>query len=163
MTTDVHSIVDPQDVAAACAQTRGKPLVSVMLPAYNEAAIIEQNLARVYQHMSSMEHEYRWEMVIVNDGSQDQTGELAERFAAGHDNVRVFHHVTNFGLGQALRFAAQHCKGDYLLMLDMDLSYSPDHIRSFLSRIRTTRAKIVLTSPYMKGGRVSNVPGCGAR
>jgi hypothetical protein len=43
-------------------------------------------------------------------------------------------------------------------MLDMDLSYSPDHIGRLLERIRTTGAKIVLTSPYMKGGRVSNVP-----
>jgi len=159
MTSEVHSIgVDPDDVAAASAKARGKPLVSVMLPAYNEATIIEQNLARVHQYMSSMEHEFRWEMVIVNDGSQDKTGELAERFAARHDNVRVFHHLTNFGLGQALRLAALHCKGDYLLMLDMDLSYSPDHIARLLTRIRETRAEIVLTSPYMEGGQVSNVP-----
>jgi glycosyltransferase involved in cell wall biosynthesis len=159
MTSEVHSIgVEPDDVAAASAKARGKPLVSVMLPAYNEATILEQNLARVHQYMSSMEHEYRWEMVIVNDGSQDKTGELAERFAARHDNVRVFHHLTNFGLGQALRLAALHCKGDYLLMLDMDLSYSPDHIARLLTRIRETRAEIVLTSPYMEGGQVSNVP-----
>src|SRR5215213_1480214 len=145
LTSKIHTVdAEPQDVAEACVAAGVKPLVSVMLPAYNEAAIIEQNLARVYQHMSSMEQEYRWEMVIVNDGSQDKTGELAERFAARHANVRVYHHVTNFGLGQALRFAAQHCNGDYLLMLDMDLSYSPDHIDRLLARIRDTQAKVVL-------------------
>jgi glycosyltransferase involved in cell wall biosynthesis len=97
-------------------------------------------------------------VVIVNDGSSDETGELAERFARSRPDVRVYHHYRNFGLGQAFRFAARHCRGDYVLMLDMDLSYSPDHIGRLLEHIRTTRAKIVLASPYMKGGRVSNVP-----
>ena len=159
ITTEAAGIGTSLERAAAeTPQVQSKPLVSIVLPAYNEAAIIEKNLERVYLHMSSLQHEYRWEMVIVNDGSQDETGELAERFAAKHSNVRVYHHLTNFGLGQALRFAAQRCSGDYLLMLDMDLSYSPDHIGRLLARIRETRAKIVLTSPYMKGGRVSNVP-----
>src|SRR3954470_9497786 len=63
-----------------------------------------------------------------------------------------------FGVGQALRFAARHCTGDYVVVLDMDLSYSPDHVEPLLRRIRSTNAKIVLTSPYMKGGQVSNVP-----
>lgn len=135
-----------------------KPIVSLLLPAYNEAAIIEKNLDRICRYISGLEHEYRWEVVIINDGSSDQTGELAERFARTRKNVRVYHHTTNFGVGQALRFAARHCTGDYLVMLDMDLSYSPEHIERLLQRIRSTRAKIVLTSPYMKGGQVSNVP-----
>jgi hypothetical protein len=42
--------------------------------------------------------------------------------------------------------------------MDVDLSYSPDHIGKMLKKIRETRAKIVIASPYMKGGRVSNVP-----
>jgi glycosyltransferase involved in cell wall biosynthesis len=136
----------------------GKPLVSVVMPAFNEAAVIEGSLERVCDYMAALENEYRWELLIINDGSSDQTGELAECFARSHENVRVYHHLTNFGLGQALRFATGHCDGDYILILDMDLSYSPDHIRPLLDRIRNTRAKIVLTSPYMKGGRVSNVP-----
>lgn len=134
------------------------PLVSIVLPAYNEAAIISHSLERVAEYMKGLEPHYRWEMIVINDGSRDETGELAERFARGRENVRVYHHLTNFGVGQALRFAARHCSGDYVIVLDMDLSYSPEHIEQLLRRIRATRAKIVLTSPYMKGGRVSNVP-----
>ena len=143
---------------SAVAESGDKPLVSLVLPAYDEAAIIEANLTRICQYMATLEDAYRWEMVIVNDGSTDDTGELAERFARGRDNVRVYHHLTNCGLGQAFRLAARHCRGDYVLMLDMDLSYSPDHIGLLLERIRATGAEVVLTSPYMKGGRVSNVP-----
>jgi glycosyltransferase involved in cell wall biosynthesis len=135
-----------------------RPLLSVVVPAYNEAAIVEKNLARLCEYMQTLEDECRWEIVFVNDGSTDGTGELAEAFALTRDNIRVLHHPTNFGLGQAFKFAFSHCRGDYIATLDLDLSYSPEHIRELLVRIRTTRAKIVLTSPYMKGGRISSVP-----
>lgn len=134
------------------------PFVSIVVPAYNEALIIEKNLRILCQYMELLESEYRWELVIVNDGSPDNTGELAETFARSRNNVRVVHHITNCGLGQALKSGFEHCQGDYIITLDLDLSYSPEHIEQLLSKIRQTGAKVVLTSPYMKGGKVSNVP-----
>ncbi|MEM9482783.1 MAG: glycosyltransferase family 2 protein, partial [Cyanobacteria bacterium P01_F01_bin.116] len=50
------------------------------------------------------------------------------------------------------------CRGDYIVTMDLDLSYSPDHIEKLLTKIRQTGSKVVVASPYMKGGRVSNVP-----
>src|SRR6266850_8095424 len=148
----------PGDRDHGAAAPATKPLVSVVVPAYNEAAIVEKSLACLYQYMESLETECRWEIILVNDGSTDATGELAEAFARSHRNVRVLHHAVNFGLGQAIRFAFNHCRGDYIVTLDVDLSYSPEHIRELLAKIRETKAKIVVTSPYMKGGRISNVP-----
>lgn len=135
-----------------------KPLVSLVVPALNEATIVQQNLLRLCEYMRSLEAQYDWEIVFINDGSRDDTGELAEAFARKRKNVRVFHHITNFGLGQAFKFAFRHCRGDYIVTLDVDLSYEPEHIGRLLEKIRTTRAKIVLASPYMQGGRISNVP-----
>jgi glycosyltransferase involved in cell wall biosynthesis len=135
-----------------------KPLVSIVMPAYNEAAIIEKNLSILCEYMKTLETEYGWELIVVNDGSTDETGDLAEAFASKRDNVYVLHHMFNFRLGQALRFAFKKCQGDYVVVMDLDLSYSPDHIGQMLERIRETRAKIVIASPYMKGGKVSNVP-----
>lgn len=135
-----------------------RPLVSIAVPAYNEAAVVEKNLATLCQYMESLEGEYRWELVVIDDGSRDETGELAEGFARTRENVRVFHHLVNFGLGQALRYAFTRCRGEYIVTLDMDLSYSPDHIGALLARIRETRAKIAIASPYMEGGKLSNVP-----
>lgn len=135
-----------------------KPLVSVVVPAYNEAAIVEANLAVLCRYMESLEDEYNWEVVVINDGSSDDTGSLVEAFARTRDNIRVLHHAINFGLGQALKFAFNHCRGEYIVTMDVDLSYSADHIRRLLTRIRETRAKVVVASPYMKGGYISNVP-----
>ncbi len=135
-----------------------KPLVSVVVPAYNEAVIVTDNLATLCRYMESLEDEYRWEIIFINDGSGDETGKLAEAFAKTRDNIRVLHHPTNFGLGQAFKFAFNHCRGDYVVTLDLDLSYSPDHIRELLAKIRDTKARIVVASPYMKGGHISSVP-----
>jgi glycosyltransferase involved in cell wall biosynthesis len=135
-----------------------KPLVSLVVSAYNEAALLQQNLSRLCQYMKLLENEYRWEIIFINDGSTDQTGELAEAFARTRDNMHVFHHMTNFGVGQAFKLAFEHCRGDYIVTLDLDLSYSPDHIRKLLTKIREARASIVVASPYMRGGTVSNVP-----
>jgi glycosyltransferase involved in cell wall biosynthesis len=135
-----------------------RPLVSLIVPAYNEAAIVEKNLAIICDYMTSLEGEYRWEMLVINDGSKDDTGERSEAFARTRENVRVLHHIVNFGLGQALKSAFNHSRGDYVIPVDIDLSYSVDHIERLLSKITETQAKIVIASPYMKGGKVSNVP-----
>ena len=135
-----------------------KPLVSIVVPAYNEAAIIEGSLNAICQYMDALNDRYRWELIVVDDGSTDDTGPLAEAFAKMRDNILVLHHVINSRLGQALRTAFKYCKGDYIVTLDIDLSYSLEHIERMLEKLIQTRAQIVLASPYMKGGSVSNVP-----
>lgn len=135
-----------------------QPLVSLVVPAYNEAALIKSTLRKLCDYMRGIETDYRWEIVLINDGSTDGTGDIVEQFARLNPQVRIFHHITNFGLGQAFKFAFRQCRGDYILTLDADLSYSVDHIRSLLDKIVETRAKIVVASPYMEGGKISNVP-----
>jgi glycosyltransferase involved in cell wall biosynthesis len=135
-----------------------KPMVSLVVPAYNEAAMLVENLTRLYEYMKSLDHEYAWEIIVVNDGSVDETGKLAESVAATREQIRVMHHRQNLGLGQAFRTAFRHCRGSYVVTLDMDLSYSPQHIEKLLSSITNSQAKIVVASPYMEGGQISNVP-----
>lgn len=139
-------------------ETDARPLVSIVIPLYNEAAIFKRNIVQICHYLESLESLYRWEMILVDDGSKDGTGELADEFAGTRDGVFVLHHITNFRLGQALRYAFKNCRGDYIVTLDIDLSYSPDHIGKLLERITKTKAKIVIASPYMKQGQVTHVP-----
>lgn len=133
-------------------------LVSIVLPAFNEAAILHDNMDIVVDYLKTLESRYRWEVVIVNDGSADDTGRIAEEYAVGHDNIRVLHHKRNYGLGQALKYGMSKTRGDYIVTMDIDLSYSPDHIERLVGVLETGQARLVLASPYMKGGRISNVP-----
>ena len=135
-----------------------KPYISIVIPAYNEEALIEDSLTQICNYMKTLERKYYWELILVNDGSTDRTGEIADTFSKSRPNVFVLHHFVNFHIGQALRFAFNNCKGDYVVTMDLDLSYSPEHIERLIETILKTRAKIVVASPYMKGGSVSNVP-----
>ena len=135
-----------------------KPLASIVVPGYTEAGIVINTLRTICDYMETLEDRYSWELIFVNDGSTDETGSLADSFAKKRNNIFVLHHFTNFGLGQALRYAFNNCRGDYIVTLDVDLSYSPDHIGRLLDKITESRARIIIASPYMKEGRVSNVP-----
>jgi glycosyltransferase involved in cell wall biosynthesis len=135
-----------------------RPLVSVIIPAYNEAAMLWSTLTAVCRYMESLHDRYRWELIVVNDGSVDQTGKLAEEYAASRSGIRIVHHPRNLGLCQALKTGFNCSLGEYVVVLDSDLSYAPDHIEQLLKQIQKNQAKIVVASPYAKGGRVSDVP-----
>ena len=140
------------------ARRQARPLVSVIVPAYNEAAVLVDTLTRLSDHLASLEDLYRWEIVVVNDGSTDETGALAEEFARSHPNVRILHHRVNFLLGQALRYAFNSTQGDYVAVMDCDLSYEPEHLGRMLYAIQDSRARIVIASPYAKGGQDDEHP-----
>ncbi len=129
-----------------------------MLPAYNEAAILRDHVLVLLGYLETLRRQYRFELIIVNDGSSDQTGAIADQLAAEFDGIRVLHHPRNFGLGQALKTGFAQCRGQYVVVLDIDLSYGPEHVGLLLERITKTGARLVLASPYMRGGRVIDVP-----
>ncbi len=135
-----------------------KTSVSIVIPGHNEDSVLKNNLQIVYSYMTNLEDKYEWEIIFVNDGSSDNTGKLADEFAATHSKIKVFHHKTNQLLGGALRTGFKRSSGDFIITLDMDLSYAPNHIEKLLSTILQTGAQVVIASPYMKGGKVSNVP-----
>lgn len=136
----------------------GKPRVSVIIPAYNEAQTIGSTVDRVRDHLVSLEDRYEWEIVVVDDGSTDGTGDEAIVAGAGDDRVRVLAQPSNFNLGQSLRYGFSVARGDYLVTLDADLSYDPTHIERLVEVLETTPAKVVTASPYMSGGSVTGVP-----
>jgi len=134
------------------------PLLSVIVPVFNEQALLEAHLDQIISYLKSIEDEFCYEIVIINDGSVDESTEITNRFARQHDNVHALHHPKNFGLGQAMRFGFNNTKGDYVITLDIDLSYGVEHIGELARTIRDGNAKLVLASPYMKGGTIRNVP-----
>jgi glycosyltransferase involved in cell wall biosynthesis len=138
--------------------TPERPLVSIVLPAYNEAAILHDHVHVLLDYLRTLQGAYRFELIIVNDGSRDETGSIARKLAAESDGIRVIHHPRNFGLGQALKTGFAQCRGRYVVVLDIDLSYAPRHVGLLLERMQKTGARLVLASPYMRGGRVVDVP-----
>jgi glycosyltransferase involved in cell wall biosynthesis len=135
-----------------------RPLISFIVPAFNEATIVEQNLAELHRYALTLEPAYAFEMLVVNDGSSDKTGMLADAFASQHPAVVVHHHLANRGLSCALQTGFDAARGDIVITLDLDMSYAPYHISLMLRALEETNAAMVLASPYMRGGQVANVP-----
>ena len=135
-----------------------KVFISIILPCYNEEAILGDNLNKISQYLESKTNKYCWEIVIINDGSKDQTGEIADIFAEKNNHIRVIHHPTNLNLGNALKTGFKNSKGEIIVVMDIDLSYSIDHIEKLVDKLIETSSDIVIASPYMKGGKVTAVP-----
>ena len=139
-------------------RTENKPFISIILPCYNEEAILELNLNTIIKYLEDKSDKYKWEVVLINDGSMDQTGKIADKFENQYSTIRVIHHPTNLKLGSALKTGFQNAKGDIIVVMDIDLSYSNDHIEKLVDKLIESTSDIVITSPYMKGGKVTDVP-----
>jgi glycosyltransferase involved in cell wall biosynthesis len=137
---------------------KAKQFISLLIPCYNEEAILKANLNVIINYMESKSHKYKWEILIINDGSKDKTGSIADEFVEQDSNIRVIHHPINLNLGNALQTGFCNAKGDILVVLDIDLSYCVDHIEMMVDKLIETSSDIVVASPYMKGGKVTAVP-----
>ncbi|MGN6542387.1 MAG: glycosyltransferase family 2 protein [Ginsengibacter sp.] len=135
-----------------------KPFVSIVLPCFNEEAILKNNIQTIISYLCSKNNKYNWEVVIINDGSSDHTGKIAEDFERQNEHIRVIHHPTNLNLGNALKTGFKNSKGDIIVVMDIDLSYATDHIEKMVDKLIETNSDIVIASPYMPGGKVTDVP-----
>lgn len=135
-----------------------RPTVTILLPAYNEEAIISDSLNILCKHMSALNEKYDWDILIVNDGSKDATASIAEELTQTLPNVSVHHNIVNKNLGGALRAGFEVAKGQYIVVLDIDLSFGPDHVESMVDEAVLKDADIVIASPYMKGGKTTAIP-----
>ncbi|MEI6748859.1 MAG: glycosyltransferase family 2 protein, partial [Bacteroidota bacterium] len=89
-----------------------KPFVTLILPCYNEEAILQANLNLMISYLESKNYKYEWEILLINDGSKDKTGDIAEAFSEKDNRIRVIHHPTNLNLGNALQTGFCNAKGD---------------------------------------------------
>jgi glycosyltransferase involved in cell wall biosynthesis len=119
--------------------------VSFLVPAYNEAATIVDVLDRV----AALDLEKQ--IVVVDDGSTDATGELAERWRDGREDVVVLHQQ-NRGKGSAIRAAIPHADGEIAVVQDADLEYDPADVPALIEPIERGVADVVFGS-RLSGGR----------
>lgn len=102
-----------------------KPFLSVIIPAYNEAERIPLTLIDIDKHLS--ESKYPYEIIVVDDGSRDDTAGVVERFIKMIPNLRLAGYGENRGKGGAVRFGMLEADGRYRLLMDADNSTSVNH------------------------------------
>ncbi len=131
--------------------------VLVVVPTYNEIATLERVAKGVLAAAGRSPHAV--ELLVVDDGSPDGTGALADRLAAEHAGIAVLHRERKEGLGPAYRagFAWGLARGfDALCEMDADLSHDPADLPRLLTTL--ARADLVVGSRYVPGGSVVDWP-----
>ncbi len=120
--------------------------LSVIIPAYNEAAAIKGNVALVVQKLDALKISY--EIILVNDGSTDDT--LAVMRTLQNHNIHIITYPINQGKGHAVKSGMMSAKGKFHLFMDADLSTSLESIGIFMSHMRNNEYDLIL------GERVSS-------
>ncbi|MCW2606755.1 MAG: glycosyl transferase [Frankiales bacterium] len=111
--------------------------LSVLVPVYDESATVLAALARIL----GVDYPVEVEVVVVDDGSSDATPTLLR--GVEDPRVRVVTHPVNRGKGAAIRTAAEHATGDYMIIVDADLEYHPEEVPSLLAPVLSGEAVVV--------------------
>lgn len=131
----------------------------IVLPAYNEEGNLSPLLEKIDESMQ--DDGFQYEVVLVDDGSQDQTLQVASQYATQMP-LRIERHMKNMGLGATIRdglkLAAENCgDNDIVVAMDCDNTHTPGLIRSMVRLIREGN-DVVIASRFQKGAQVRGVP-----
>ncbi|MFH1856842.1 MAG: glycosyltransferase [Candidatus Omnitrophota bacterium] len=118
--------------------------VTIIMPAYNESSHIITSIQETVDTFEQFGCDY--EIIVMDDGSSDDTYEKARNFAAEHLKVCVKKNQTNFGKGRALKKAFRHAAGEYVVFLDADLDLHPKQVEDLFEVMRREDADVVIGS-----------------
>jgi len=119
-----------------------EPCLSVVMPVYNEGGTVAQVLRKVLEQRPVQE------IIVVDDASADQTGEVVRQLAAEQPRIRFFRHPQNCGKGAALRTGFQQVSAPMVIIQDADLEYDPAEYYLVLNPILHGQADVVFGSRF---------------
>lgn len=127
-------------------------MLSILIPAYNEEKRIGKTLEKISSYLKKSGHK-NFEMIVIDDGSKDNTTKVARSYSKKFKNLRVIQILENKGKGHAIKTGMLNAEYDTVLFTDSDLSTPIEELGKFMKEIK--HYDIVIASRWMKG---SNVP-----
>ena len=109
-----------------------RPLISIVAPVYNEAATLPEFVRRIGVVCAALQQRYRAEIVLVDDGSKDDSLAVAKQLIDTEPRLRVIELRRNFGQTAALQAGLSCAHGDYIISMDSDLQHFPEDIPQFI-------------------------------
>ncbi|MCD2198507.1 flippase-like domain-containing protein [Halobacterium sp. KA-4] len=131
--------------------TASRVEVSVVLPAYNEADTIERTVRTTLSTLDAFLPAGSYQVIVAEDGCEDETPEIASRLAAEDDRVRHFHSDERLGRGGALNAAFRAANGDTLAYFDTDLATDMRHLEELIESVRSGDADVATGSRWIPG------------
>ncbi len=130
-------------------------MLSVVLPCFNERETIGRYHDELFPALDALGEPY--EVVAVDDGSKDGTGNALQGLTRNH-RVTVLAHERNRGLGASLRTAFAACQGELIATLDADLTFAPEQLKALLACQKAQDADLVCGSPFLTRAGLRGVP-----
>lgn len=131
--------------------------ISVVSPFFNESGIIRESVLEMLRQLESLDGE--WELIVVNDGSTDNSAEIVRAIAADNSHLRLIEYPINRGRGYALRTGINSAQGDIIVTTEIDLSWGQTIVNELVEAMhKWPDVDMVVASPHMQGGSYKNVP-----
>lgn len=128
-----------------------KPFLSIIIPAYNEAERLPLTLVDMDKRLSGVKYSY--EILVVNDGSTDNTGEIVKKMVPAIKNLKLIDNRVNQCKGGVVKQGMLLAKGEYRLFTDADNSTSIDHFEKMLPYLKSD-FDVVIGSRAVKGSKL---------
>lgn len=128
-----------------------KPYLTIVIPAYREEHRIGETLQSIDRYLE--QRKIVAEVLVVVDGSPDDTAEVVRNYALRMPYIRVIEHTTNKGKGHAVRTGLSEAVGEYVLFMDADGSTSIDHTDALLEKL-VAGADVVVGSRRVAGADI---------
>lgn len=116
--------------------------LSIFLPAYNE----ERNIGKTINNVvgSASKYAEKWELLVINDGSKDNTKKVIEEFAAEDKRIRIVNHEVNKGYGASLQSGFYNARYSWISFIDSDGQFDFGEIDKFIAKQKETGADLVI-------------------
>lgn len=131
------------------------PVLTVVLPCRNEAGNIARYAADLFPPLDSLGVPY--EVVLVDDGSTDETAGEARKLLQTRQDVRIVTLSPNRGMGGAIKAGIAEARGEWIATLDADLTFPPAALKDMLAAGIAAKADLVSGSPYLRKGDLADV------
>ncbi|KAG9135792.1 hypothetical protein Leryth_002509 [Lithospermum erythrorhizon] len=131
---------------------KGENKYSIIIPTYNERLNIALIIYLVFKHLK----DFNFEIIVVDDGSPDGTQDIVKQLQQvyGEDHILLRPRAKKLGLGTAYVHGLKHASGNFVVIMDADLSHHPKYLPSFIKKQIETGASIVTGTRYVTGGGV---------
>lgn len=131
-----------------------KEKISVIVPVYNVEAYLERCVESILKQTYT-----NFELLLIDDGSTDQSGALCDQLASKNENIKVFH-IKNAGVSNARNIGIQHSRGEWITFIDSDDFITPDYLETLISVVDSDESIgfSIARLHHIKNGQITELP-----
>ena len=119
--------------------------LSIVVSVYNEEDVLEKFKSRIEEELKKIQEKWNYEVLFINDGSKDKSGEILNQFAEQCPWIKVVHFSRNFGHESAMIAGIDRAEGEFIICMDADLQNPPEEIHRMIQQYELGYDVVLMT------------------